>query len=89
MQLEINKAGVVAGNYCDMLTDHNLPVHGAVDPKTQRLAWSVGKNQKVVGEVGLYNLTQAEAPALLHVGSEKTQQWLLVRLEQPAPADEQ
>ncbi len=83
IQLAVDKSGAVAGNYCDMLTDQNLPVHGAVDQQTQKLAWTVGDKTKVVGEVGLYNLTQNEAPALIHIGKDKTQQWLLVRLKQP------
>ena len=67
-----------------MLTDSNLPLQGSVDPMTQKLAWTVGKNTRVVGEVGLYNLTtQAETSALVHIGKDKTQQWLLVRLKPP------
>jgi hypothetical protein len=29
-------------------------------------------------------VTQSEAPVLVHMGTDKTQQWLLVRVEQPA-----
>ena len=32
----------------------------------------------------LVHLTQPEAPVLVHFGADKTQQWLLVRVEQPA-----
>ena len=39
-----------------------------------------------MGETGLYNLTQDEAPALIHIGKDKTQQWMLVRLKQPEQA---
>jgi hypothetical protein len=40
-------------------------------------------------ETGLYNLTKAEAPCLIHFGQDKTEQWLLVRLKQPdASGDE-
>ncbi len=28
-------------------------------------------------------MTQDQAPALIHTGKDKTQQWLLVRLKQP------
>jgi hypothetical protein len=37
----------------------------------------------VVLETGLYNLTQEEAPAMIHFGAEKSEQALLVRLEEP------
>jgi hypothetical protein len=55
-----------------------------VDKKNQRAAWTIGKTKDRVFEAGLYNLTQSEAPVLVHFGTEKTQQWLLVRVEQPA-----
>jgi hypothetical protein len=41
-----------------------------------------------VFETGLYNLTKAEAPVLVHFGKDRTQQWLLIRLKQPAPSDQ-
>ncbi len=82
MQLAVNKSGALAGNYCDVVTDKIQPVQGAVDKQSQRVAWTVGNNKNTVGEAGLYNLTQDEAPALIHVGPDKTQQWLLVRLKQ-------
>jgi hypothetical protein len=82
MQLAVNKSGALAGNYCDLEADTVHPIHGAVDKTTQRVAWMVGDNARTVGEVGLVNLTQDETPALIHVGQDKTQQWLLVRLKQ-------
>ncbi len=85
LQLAINKKGILRGNYTDEITDHTLPIHGAVDKQTQRAAWTVGGNESTVMEAGLSNLTQGEAPALLHKNGQ-TQRWLLVRLEQPDPS---
>ena len=51
--------------------------------QSQRLAFTVGDNTTNVVETGLYNLTKDEAPALLHFGQERTEQWLLVRLKNP------
>jgi hypothetical protein len=82
-QLAINKSGAIAGNYNNVLTGTTAPVHGAVDKKTQRAAWTVGDNKTTVYDVGISSLTQDEAPILIHIGSDKTQQWLLVRLKQP------
>jgi hypothetical protein len=31
----------------------------------------------------LYNLTKDEAPCLIHFGMERTEPWLLVRLQNP------
>ncbi len=82
-QLAVNKAGAIAGNYYGVLTETALPVHGSVNPKTQRAAWTVGDKTTTVFEAGIYNLTQQQAPVLVHVGPDKTQQWMLVRLKQP------
>jgi len=89
MQLAINKSGAVGGNYHDVISGTTLPIQGAVDKQTQRLAWTVGDNKKTVGETGIYNLTKDEAPALIHIGKDKTQQWTLVRLKQQPQPDAQ
>lgn len=82
MQLAINQQGILRGNYTDEVTDSVQPIHGSVDPKTQRAAWTVGDNKTTVMEAGLSNLSQGEAPALIHKNG-KTDKWLLVRLSQP------
>jgi hypothetical protein len=38
-------------------------------------------------KTGLYNLTQQEAQAFVHFGPDRTENWLLVRLEKSAPED--
>jgi hypothetical protein len=87
MQLAVNKAGAVRGNYTDLMSGTNTVVQGAVDKKSQRVAWTVGDNKRTVGETGLYNLTKEESPALIHLGKDKTQQWTLVRLKPPQQGD--
>jgi hypothetical protein len=82
VQLAINKQGILRGNYTDEVSDNTLPIHGAVDKETQRAAWTVGGNKQTVMEAGLNDLTEGEAPALIHKNG-KTDHWLLVRLEQP------
>jgi hypothetical protein len=83
-QLAINQGGIVRGNYYNALSETNLPVYGSLDPKTQRIAWSIGDKQDIVYEAGLNNLTQEATPCLVHFGTDKTQQMTLVRIEQPA-----
>ena len=84
LQLAINKQGVLRGNYTDEATDHTLPIHGAVDQQTKRVAFTVGDNKNCVLEAGLSNLTQGEAPALIHKNGQ-TERWVLVRLEKSNP----
>jgi hypothetical protein len=83
IQLAVNKQGILRGNYTDNVTNQTQAVHGSVDKQTQRVAFTVGDNTTNVVETGLYNLTKDEAPALIHFGADRTEQWLLVRLDPP------
>lgn len=87
MQLAVSKQGVIGGTYSNTISDTGLSIEGMVDRGTQRAAWTVGDNKNTVFETGINNLTQDETPVLVHFGTEKTQQWLLVRLQEP-PATE-
>jgi hypothetical protein len=82
-QLAVNKAGVIRGNYYNALTDTALPVVGAVDPKTQRAAWTVGDKKTPVYEAGIINLTKDDTTMMVHYGKEKSQQFTLFRIEKP------
>jgi hypothetical protein len=82
LQLALNKQGIIRGNSTDTQTNKTQPIEGSVDKQSQRVAFTVGDNRSTVLETGLYNLTKAEAPALIHLGSDRTEQWLLVRLKQ-------
>jgi hypothetical protein len=88
IQLAVNRQGTVRGNYTHTVTNTTQIIHGAVDKKSQRLAFTVGDNTVNVVETGLYNLTKDEAPALVHIGKDRTEQWLLVRLHQPMATDQ-
>jgi hypothetical protein len=82
-QLAVNKAGTIRGNFYNALTDTTLPAFGSVDKKTQRAAWTVGDRKEPIYEVGFANLTNSETTMLVHFGKDRTQQWSLVRIEQP------
>jgi hypothetical protein len=86
-QLAVNKDGIIRGNYYDAVMDVTTPVYGAVDKKTQRAAWTIGKKKDRVFEAGVYNLTQPQCSCLLHIGTQRTDQVLLVRVEQPNKAN--
>jgi hypothetical protein len=83
-QLAVNKDGIVRGNYYNAVADDTKPVYGSVDQKTQRVAWSIGEKKEIVFETGLNNLTQEQTTLLIHYGKERTDQMVLVRLEQPS-----
>lgn len=85
LQLAVSKEGVIAGTLFNESTETSRPVEGTVDKETQRAAWSPvdGQNADVVMETGIYNLTEDQATALVHFGPDKTQTWVMVRLDEP------
>ncbi len=87
IQLAVNPDGILRGNYTDTALKQNQVVQGSVDKQTQRAAFTVGENKTNIIETGLYNLTKDEAPCLVHVGKERTEQWLLVRMQNPETAN--
>lgn len=83
LQLAVSKEGVVSGTLYNSQTDQPRSVQGQVDKETQRVAFRVAGSDKVVIETGLYNLTQSEAPVMVHLGGEQIKYYLLVRLDNP------
>lgn len=87
IQLAVDRNGVVSGTLYNYDTDHTQIIQGQVDKETQRVAFRIGDSDDLVAETGLYNLTQEEVPLLVHYGPDRTETYLLVRLE--APPEEQ
>lgn len=83
-QLAVNAKGIIRGNYYDGLMDTTTEVYGSIDKTTQRAAWTIGKKKDRVFDAGVYNLTQPQCPCLLHLGTQKTDQMMLVRVENPS-----
>ena len=85
IELAINKQGVLAGTYYNEASGASRALKGTLDQKSQRVAigFADGQKEEVALETGIYNLTQEEAPALLHFGTTQTTPLLLVRLEPP------
>jgi hypothetical protein len=81
IQLAVDKNGVISGTLFNTETDDAETIQGRVDKDTQRVAMRIGDKENIVVETGLYNLTQNEAPVLVHFGPDKVEDWLLVRLE--------
>lgn len=83
-QLAVNPQGVIRGNYHNLRDDQMEPISGSVDLKTQRAAWTIGKDEVPVYESGIANLTKDATPILVHMGEGQSQQVNLIRVEQPA-----
>lgn len=90
LQIASNKKGVIRGNIYNQKTDKVQPIEGAVDQKTQRVAFRIVGDRTHLLECGLWNLTQDSLPILIHTGKDKVQTYTLVRLNDPenkAPDD--
>jgi hypothetical protein len=83
IQLAVNKDGIIRGNYFDPPAGNLQLVQGAIDQETERATWVVADRKNIVFDLLAINLTKNETPILVHVGKDKPQQWVLVRLIQP------
>jgi hypothetical protein len=84
LQLALTKDGVIGGTYENTSTGQKQNIAGKVDKASQRAAWSTSDGaQEMVMEAGIFNLTQPQAPVLVHWGKEQTQTWLMVRMDPP------
>ena len=83
VQLAVDKQAVIAGTFHNSATDQTFDLEGAVDRESQRSAWVIADKDWPIMETGVSNLTKDEAPALVHFADGQTQQWLMVRLEEP------
>jgi len=84
MQLAISKEGIIRGTLNNTATGKTQDIEGMADKASQRCAWTVAGQSRPIMETGISNLTQDTAPSLLHFADGQTQQWLMVRLEEPA-----
>ena len=88
LQISVNRAGVISGAYSSTITGDQRPIAGQVDKATQRVAWRIGDNTETIFETSLANLTQDVSPVAIHFEKAQTQIWLLVRMPEPAVADQ-
>ena len=80
VQLAVDQHGHIAGNYYDMITNSNYSLSGDIRQQSQRVSWSLNKNQAVRFRASLYQLLQPYGPVTVQLpGGE--QQWQFVRLE--------
>jgi hypothetical protein len=84
VQLAISKEGLIAGTFNNSATHQTQPIEGMADKASQRAAWTLAGKTRPIMETGIVNLTEDTAPALVHFADGQTQQWLMVRLDEPA-----
>ena len=87
-QLSVSREGLISGGYESTITGDKKPIAGKVDKETQSVAWRIGDNVETVFATSLGNLTLDVSTIAVHFGKERVQNWLLVRLPEPQPADQ-
>lgn len=83
VQLNVSKEGLIAGSLQNSADGTSQPLEGMVDKASQRAAWVVCGKSRPIMETGIFNLAKDTAPALVHFADGQTQQWLLVRMDEP------
>jgi hypothetical protein len=83
LQLTVSKEGVIAGTLQNTVSGKTQSIEGMVDRESQRAAWTIVGQTRPIMETGVANLTQDTTPCLVHFADGTTQQWLLVRLDEP------
>ena len=83
MQFSIEKNGILAGAYKNVMTGDEQPVVGQLDMQTQRVAWHIGNATQTVYETGLSGFENDVVSVFVHFGEDTSQTWLLVRLPSP------
>jgi hypothetical protein len=80
VQLAVDRSGRVAGNYYDMITNSSYNISGDVSRQSQRVQWSLNKNQFVRFRAPIYQLLQPYGSLTVQLPGGQ-QQWQFVRLE--------
>jgi hypothetical protein len=83
LQFAVNSQGALRGNFHNTTNDSVAPISGAVDPKSQRAAWTVGGDKSHTFEAGIANLTRDQTTMLMHTDDGQQRQFTLVRLPEP------
>ena len=83
LQLAISREGIVAGSFANTTNNENLSVQGGADRESTRLAVTIGDQDDVVVETGLYNVTEQQSSALVHYQDGTRENWMLVKMPDP------
>jgi hypothetical protein len=85
VQLAVTKDGVMGGTAFDPRSGAAYNIRGMVDKQTQRAVWSYtnDRNQRVIMESSIYNLTQPSATGMVQYGPNDMRVIELVRLQDP------
>lgn len=81
LSLAVSKGGAISGAYINVRNNEMLEIRGAVDPKSQRVAWKFVDKDWPIMESGMFNLTKEESTLLVHTSSHRTEPRVIVRVK--------
>lgn len=81
--LAINAQGVIRGNYVNRKSGDMTAISGALDRRSQRVAWTIGADKLPVYEAGLGNLNNDVTTMLVHLPGGQSHQMTPIRLNEP------
>ncbi|MGL5094607.1 MAG: hypothetical protein ACRDD1_03415, partial [Planctomycetia bacterium] len=85
MQLGCTKDGVLRGTHYDNLSESTLPVHGAVDKKSRKAAFTIGESGHVVFDTTLDELMKKKAVLIAHHPDGHSSKWTLTAIGSKTP----
>ena len=80
MQIALNKQGTISGTLCNTTADATPPIVVRSTSRSGAPAVTPAARTNAVAETGISNLTQDQTSILLHLGKERAEEYLLVRL---------
>lgn len=86
LQLALSKEGLISGTYYNTTLDAAFALEGVVDKSTKLAAWKIVDNDNApILETGIYNLTQSQLPVKVNFADGRSQQFIMVRLNESQP----
>lgn len=82
LSIAISKDGAVSGAYVNVNDNKPMQIIGAVDKRSQRIAWKFVDQDWPVMEAGLYNLTKKESTMAVYLSWFKKQYRVIAQVEE-------
>lgn len=82
LSIAISKDGAVSGAYVNVNDNRPIQIKGAVDKRSQRIAWKFVEQDWPVMETGLYNLTKKESTLLVYFSRFKKESRVIAQIEE-------
>jgi len=87
VQLALDRSGNIAGSYFNAPAGVVLPIVGSVQQETQRAAWKIGKEDQIIMQTGIDNLSKDSSSVLIFFPDGTSETWTLQRQSEEKAKD--